>query len=541
MNKSNNSINQTITLLKIQLLQYLGMNEARYAKDKKRRNRLYLLLGTYIFLGVMLAFYMGGGALGLCILGAADTVPAYMLSITSIVILFFTIFKAGSMLFQIKSYEMLISLPIKPVVIVASRILNMYLGNLVLSFVTMVPAGIVYGIYVRPGISFYMMFVVSIFLLPLVPLTIASVVGAIITGIGARMRHKNAVTIIISMLLTMGILVISFHPSLMEMEGNITNQQLTDISTLASEQINNMYPLARMYTEAVVNGNIVAFAGFAGISIGVFALFIGIIQRKYASICAQLISHAAKKNYVLGRQTRRSPLMAFYNKEIKRYFSSTLYVVNTSIGYVMMIMMAAALLIVGLDKIEEILELEVSIRDMAGRLMPFILAFMGVIGTTTLSSISLEGKQWWIPKTLPVSTKLILDSKIMVSLTLAIPSCLIAGIISAAALGNQGINSIWLIIMPMLYCLFASVAGIAINLKHPDFHWDNEVVPIKQSASLLIGMLVEFISVIIGGSVIFIFRNLSYNVSMLILAVTLLAATAIIYKKNMKYELRKLN
>ncbi len=529
---------QIITLLKIQLLQYMGMNEARYAKDKKKKNKLYLLLGTYIFLGVMLAFYMGAGAFGLCILGAADIVPAYMLTITSLVILFFTIFKAGSMLFQVKSYEMLISLPIKPVVIVISRFLNMYLGNLVLSFVTMIPAGIVYGIYVRPGISFYIMFVISIFLLPLVPLTIASIIGAIITGIGARMKHKNAVTIIISMLLTMGILVISFYPTLHAED--ITMQQLTDISAMASEQIHKMYPLARMYTEAVVGGNISAFLGFAGISIGVFAIFAGITQRKYAAICANLISHAAKKNYVLGRQTRRSPLMALYSKEIKRYFSSSIYVMNTAIGYIMMIMAAVALLLVGVDKIGAVMEMEGVVRDMIEKFMPFALAIMGVIGTTTLSSISIEGKQWWIPKTLPVSAKLIFDSKIMVNLTLAVPSCIIAGVISMAALGNQGLKSIWLLIIPLMYCLFFSVLGIAVNLKYPMFQWDNEVVAVKQGAALLVGMLIEFPSVIIGGLIIHILGSFSYNFAMLVLTVILAAITIIIYKKNMKYELRKL-
>ncbi len=539
LRKNNSVVMQIVKLLKIQLLQYMNINETLHSKDEKKRHSLYLLLGIYIFLSAIIAFYMSAGAYGLCFLGLPHIVPAYLLSITSIIILMFTILKAGSMLFQIKNYEMLISLPISPVAIVVSRFLNMYIGNLVLALLTMLPAGIIYGVFVNAPAAFYIVYVISIFLVPLVPLTVASIVGAAVTAVAARMKYKNALTIVTSMVFIIGILIVSFYPAFRK--GEITTQQMTDFTSLLSAQINNLYPLANLYTEAIVNGSPSAFAGFAAVSAGIFAVFTGVVQWKYASICAALITHTAKKNYVLGKQYSRSPIGAMYGKEMKRYFSSSIYVMNTAIGYIMMILAGAALLLAGKDKVMSALEVAEVARNAAEKILPFLLALMGMIGTTTISALSLEGKQWWIPKSLPVRTKVILDSKILVNLTLSVPSCVIAAILCVAALGYQGMSAVWMFVIPLTYCVFASVMGMAINIKFPQFHWDNEASVVKQGTALFAGMLLEFAAAIAGIVLTLLAGGAAYHILMSVITIALLLITAVIYKKMVNFDLRKLD
>lgn len=532
------SVMQIIKLLKIQLLQYMDINEALHSRDQKKKNSLYLLLGIYLFLGVMLASYMGGGAVGLCLLGMERIVPAYVLSITSIVILLFTVLKAGSMLFQTKNYEMLISLPVSPVAIVVSRFLSMYIGNLVLAVLAMLPAGIIYGIYTGAGIIFYILFSASILLVPLVPLTAASVVGAAVTAAAARMKHKNALTIVTSMVLVTGIIAFSFYPAFHT--GEITREQITDLTTLAGRQINSMYPLAGLYTDAIVEGSFAAFAAFTVVSIGIFAVFAWVVQWKYASICASLITYNAKNNYVLGKQYRKSPIKAMYGKEIKRYFSSSLYVLNTAVGYVMMLLLALGLFIGGMDKLRTAMEMEAVGEEIIVKMLPFALAVMGMMGTTTLSAVSLEGRQWWIPKSLPVSTKVILDSKILVNLTLAVPSCLIAAVLCAAALGRGGLEAVWLFAVPLMYCVFSAVLGLAINIKFPKFRWNNEAEAVKQGTALFIGMLSEFIGAALGAAFIFLLKGVSYHLLMGVVTIILCVSAAAIYKQMINFDLRKL-
>ena len=105
-------------LTKIQTCNLFGLNEARYSSDSRKRNHLILMVIVWGILGLMLLFYVFFLTNAYINMNLADVVPIYLFSITSIVILFFSLFKAGSMIFQMKTYEMLIALPLSKASIV---------------------------------------------------------------------------------------------------------------------------------------------------------------------------------------------------------------------------------------------------------------------------------------------------------------------------------------------------------------------------------------------------------------------------------------
>ena len=55
------------------------------------------------------------------------------------------------------------------------------------------------------------------------------------------------------------------------------------------------------------------------------------------------------------------------------------------------------------------------------------------------------------------------------------------------ALKPVGLDLLWTILIPLVICLFACVAGLAANLVLPRFDWTNEVTIVKQSASAALG------------------------------------------------------
>lgn len=130
-------------------------------------------------------------------------------------------------------------------------------------------------------------------------------------------------------------------------------------------------------------------------------------------------------------QKKSSLLKALYIKEIKRYFASNIYVLNTLIGYILMVAIAVMLAFTGIDKLEGYLTMSggepLTLPFPLGNLVPFLLSLMLMMGSTTASSISMEGKQWWIPKSLPIPARTILDSKMLVGLSLMLPAVLISG------------------------------------------------------------------------------------------------------------------
>ena len=166
-------------LTKLSLYGMFGFNEFRHTRDGKKKLRFCLMGALWVLLILMLAGYVGLTSYGLTSIGMGYFVPAVLGMLVSLVTFFFTMTKAGPMLFDQRSYEKQVALPVEAKSIIVSRFLSMYLTDMMLGLVVMLPGMAVYGVAERPGLTFYLYGFFVILFLPLLPLTAASVVGAL--------------------------------------------------------------------------------------------------------------------------------------------------------------------------------------------------------------------------------------------------------------------------------------------------------------------------------------------------------------------------
>lgn len=68
-----------------------------------------------------------------------DVIPALSFALASAITLIFSLIRGPHMLFAMKDYDMLMSMPVKKSDIVASRLITSYLVNLVFCAVVMIP------------------------------------------------------------------------------------------------------------------------------------------------------------------------------------------------------------------------------------------------------------------------------------------------------------------------------------------------------------------------------------------------------------------
>lgn len=521
-------LKQIRQLAGIQLINLFGINEVRHTKDKKKRARFAGTAVCWGMLLLMVAGYVVALSAGLAFIGLAEIVPMYLFAISSMIMLFFTFFKASSIIFQMNSYELLISLPVTKTAIVVSRFLTMYVTNFMLACLVMLPGTIVYGVMEQPGISFYVYSVLGTVLLPLLPLSIATALGAGITAISARMRNKSLVSAGLTILLVVVLMIASMAFS-GEAE-QIDMETLKNMASVLGGQIGKMYPPAVWFSDAAVGGIISSFLLLAGSSLLVFALLIAVLQKYFSSICAALAATSAKNNYKMQRLSASSLLAALWKRELKRYFASSIYVSNTVIGYILMLIMAVVLLFVGTEKIDAVLMLP----GIVTKALPFVLSLMAVIAPSTSCAVSMEGKQWWIAQTLPVRGRDIWNAKLLVNLTIAAPFYLLTVILAVIAVKPTFMEGVWIVVIPAVYILFSSVAGLAANLAMPVFQWENETNVVKQGASVLVTMLVGFAGVIVPAVCLVAVQNVPEDVICLLTIVLLLVLTAGMYVKNCK-------
>ena len=254
-----------------------------------------------------MCFYVGGIAYGYIKLGLADVVPMYLATIAALIIFFFGMLKAGNIIFQKGAYEGLCAMPVSDVAVVVSRFLSMYVSNLVLAFLAMAPGMAVYGYMLHPGIGFYVRGLIGTMFIPLLPMTVATLFGALVTAISSRMKHKG----IVSTVLTFGLLgaIMLFSGELVKMdEAGITEEMLLRLSDVVTGLIGRLYPPAVWLGRAIVQGSLTDVLLYMGVSIGIFVLMVWLVAISFKRIYTALYSVNAKHDYKLQTLQRSSAL-----------------------------------------------------------------------------------------------------------------------------------------------------------------------------------------------------------------------------------------
>lgn len=519
-------LKQIHKLTALQLCNLFGLNEFRYTKDSKKKQQFTLLALAWFLIAAIVVMYIALMSVGLAKMGMSEIIPVYLYMITSLVILIFSFFKAAGIIFQMKNFEMLIALPLSQTAIVISRFLTMYATNLVMSLLVMLPGTVIYGIGTQPPLHFYMISFLGTLFLPLLPMTLSTAAGAVITGIGSRMKHKSLVTAALTILLASGIFIanmgLTSHPE------QFTPDRMENLAETITDQIHHIFPPAIWFGNAAVHSDIISFILLIGVSLLIFALMVFLVQKYFIAISTALNTTSAKNNYKMKSLTTRPALKALWDKELKRYFASSIYVSNTMIGYILMLLLPIALLIAGPEK----LELSLGYPGIVERSMPVLLGSIAAMMPMTSCAVSMEGKNWWLMQTLPVENKTILDSKLLAHLSVVLPFYLVSVLLSILALRPDFIGSLWLILIPAAYILFSSVAGITINLKFPLLNWENEAQVVKQSASTMITMLVDMLLCFPPMLCLIAFRTIPVNIIMGVTFVILVITTALLYFEN---------
>jgi len=199
----------------------------------------------------------------------------------------------------------------------------------------------------------------------LIPTTVAAIFGAVITAISSKFRYASTMSTILSVALVIVIMVFSmtatntdnglgkmFDPE----TGNIDAAAFSAMAPVISDSLNKIYPPVKIFTKAVVNGNIGSFVLFAGISIGWYAIFVLLLSVKYRQINTALTSHTSRADYKLETLHQGSMLSALYKKTIMRILKSTVCATNLLIGCVLAVLMAVAMVISGPEKVMQGLE-----------------------------------------------------------------------------------------------------------------------------------------------------------------------------------------
>lgn len=410
-------------------------------------------------------------------------------------VLFFITYEAQSYFFKTKDFELLSSLPIKNHEIVIAKYSSVLLSAYLYSSIILFPTFVVYFMYAPFNFGTLLLFILGFIFAPLVPMALGTVLGLVISLITSKLKHSNIISIILFMLLLVAYFVLYY-----QMDSFINLIVQSGDSFLGGMQY--YLPSIVWFYAGFALGDILYIFLFIILGLVVTALSVVMLSLLYKKINFNLLKKVAVKSKGELKFNKKSQVGSFLKLETKRYFGYPAYVLNTAFSLIFMILfpflirygMFGSILEAG----EEALIPIISIITISLNVMFVCMC------VTTSSSISIEGKQITILKSLPLKASKIFFTKILFNNLLVLPFILISGIINIILFYN--IFNVFLCIMiflvPTIAIISFSTFGLLINLLLPKFNFDNINQVVKQSLSLFIvlmsGILISVIPMVIG-------------------------------------------
>lgn len=299
-----------------------------------------------------------------------------------------------------------------------------------------------------------------------------------------------------------------------------------------------IYPPAGWFADGVVDANLPRYLGFTIGSIALFLLAATLVGRRYAAVCAMLSARRSGRGFRMTAQRGADVRFALYRRELRRYFASPIYVLNTVVGPILAVVLSGALLFSGVGTF--LTEFPIPIA-LAPRMVAFLLGLLLAMSPTTASSVSMEGRQWRLLKSLPIHTAAVAQGKLLVNFTIAAPAWALSSALAIIALRPEGGALVWLILMPAACVLFSTLLGLGLNLAFPSFGWENETTPVKQGKPVLFCMLAALLcSMLPAAATALLPARYADALGALVFAL-LIVASALLYRSIIRLDLRSLD
>ncbi len=431
---------------------------------------------------------------------------------------FGSVFNTYSSLYDAKDNDLLLSMPVPVRDIIVARLIGVYLMGLMYSGVVIVPAVGVYFITAHPGIYGVTAVVMAVTVTILV-LILSCILGWVVARIAVKLKNKSIITVIVSIVFLGGYYYVYFKANEI-ITGIVANSE-----AVAARVHSSAYPL-------YIFGK--AFAGDAAptviISLVVLALLAAtwlIMSRTFLKLVTSS-GKTARTVYKEKAVKQQSTDRALLRREISRFLSSPSYMLNCSLGTLLLIAAAVFSLIRGEWFIGIITQMNEELIDYTPAFACFGICVLASMNILTAPAISLEGKSLWIARSLPVTSWQILRAKLRLHMLFTAAPALICSICFCFAFKPELVTAAVLIILPQIFTLLCAVSGLRVNLRFPNLTWNSESAAVKQSLGIFLAMCLGWAYVIVLVAAYVLAAQLLPNIFALIISAAVIATAAVI-------------
>lgn len=449
---------------------------------KKSRRTLPTMLLLFLLIAAALGYSLYTMGQNLKMVGAGQNILLIGFLMAVFLSLMITLNDTQGIMYRSKDYDILMSLPLSTTTIITAKYFSTYLVSLVYFSIVALPTFIVYFILQGVTVLGVLFAILSVIFMPAFSQLISCVLGWLINIIASKMRNKNFIRTLFSLITALGIaLFMAFANN--NMMGNLFGNGTPLWFNIIFSHIYFLF-------KAVTQSSFVYFISALGVSFAFIVAGIGLITLGFKRINTTLNTTKQKAKQKPIAFQKRTAFANFFKKEASTFFNSPVYCVNGVIGVIMTIVIT----IVTVSVYHQIKGFagNTAIPIMAA-IEVFSVAMCTGIAPTTSVSISMEGSKFQTLKALPIQYHELVLSKLCFNLVIALPITLISTIVFCSLLPVGWVLSILMIVYLILAVSSQSMLGLLFNLKYPRLHWSSETQAAKSGASMLLTMFLDIV------------------------------------------------
>lgn len=436
---------------------------------------------------------------------------------------FGSVFSTYSGLYLAKDNDLLLSMPIPVRLILAARLLTVYLMGLLYSAIVSVPAAVVYWIFVRHDAATVICGAVWILMLSACVMALSGALGWCVARISTKLKNKSMITVLLSLVL-MGVYYFFYFRA----------QKLIQLLILHAADYG-----ARIRTAAVGlyafglagQGNVKALLGCCAVVGALLALLFAVLSRSFLRISAS--TGAVSFKQYRERDVRQQTLSrALLGRELARFLASPNYMLNCGLSMVMLPLGGIMMLVKGRDVLPVLGNVFAERPGAVPVLLCAAVCMLASMNDMAAPSVSLEGKTLWLVQSMPVTAWQVLRAKLSLQLLLSGVPTLFCVLCLAFITPGGVLNWLSILLVTAAFTCFASLGDLYVGVMKPNLTWTNELAPIKQSIPVVVAIFGGWLYVVaFAGLYLLIGARISPAVYLLLVALLTGGADALLYRR----------
>jgi len=508
-------------LLKILLVNYFGISLIQLKNPANRRDYLKKVgLGLIIVVALAPTIFLyirmlSQGYDVLAPLGQEGAILSVGIVLVSALVFFFGVFYVVSFFYFAADAESLLALPLRAWQVLGARFCLLLCYEYLTALPFLLPPLIVYGVKSSAGPAYWIIAILGFFLVPVLPLSLAAIPTIVVMRFANLSRRKDLFKIVgglfvIALVVAYQFLFQNAAPNSMDPD---FLRRLFTARTGLMNYMSRVFPSTRYLGLALVN-----WASFSGwLNLLLFTVF---------SLLALLLAWATgEKLYYKGligsnettarrralsqedyqRLEKSSPAQwAYFLKEVRILLRTPTYFMNS-----VMTNLLAPLLVL----------LPFYIQSQKGIVMPWqglaknpsdqgilmaivIVIVLFIVGSNamTATSISREGKEFYISRFIPLSFQKQIRAKMLSAYLFGILGTVLMILASVLLIPFKPFLVAIMIGVSLVGIIPVIEAGMLLDILRPKLEWENEQQAFKQNLNVMFSML---FSMLLAGLVIY--------------------------------------